>query len=349
MSTPSIKNGYVVPALPLDSHQAGAYRAGNGGAPPRGRSLLQMLSLAGWRRQVLETLVFLAVIVVSQRCLFGAAEIPGLPHPYWLPVLLASCQYGVSGGMIATVAASVVYLFGLSPASAAQDFYAYGRMVAIQPATWLATALVLGGLRNLHIHQYRELADQFAVCRRRASDLSDGLERATAEISALERRIAVDMSSVAALSRSLSQINMSDRRTAAMTLGELFHVGTGTGTFSLYLKDDDGYAPVWAVVEDCPRSTKSMESLPSTTIKSMIIESARRGITDDVGGSESGAVRYIVGVPPSGVGCGPVAVIICELQKSQDSRQFHRRAEELGRMFATILYACPSSLSEARP
>jgi hypothetical protein len=109
--------------------------------------------------------------------------------------------------MIATVAASVLYLFRLSPPSGAQEYYAYAGMVAVQPAAWLATALVLGGLRNLHIHQSAELADQIAACRRRANDLSDALERATAEISALERRIALDMSSVAALSRSFSLID----------------------------------------------------------------------------------------------------------------------------------------------
>ena len=310
--------------------------------------MLEMLSLAGWRRQALETFVFLAVIAVLQRRLFGAAEIPGLPHPYWLPVLLASCQYGVKGGMIATVAASLVYLFGLPPPSAAQDFYAYAATVAIQPAAWLATTLVIGGLRNLHIHQYAELADQFAVYRRRASDLSDGLERATTEINALERRIAVDMSSVAALSRSLSLIDMSDRRTAAMSLGELFRVGAGTGTFTVYLKDRDAYVPVWAVEEDSPRSTKSMKSLPSTTIESMMTESARSRSRDDLRGSENDALYYVVGVPPSDVDSKPLAAIVCHPQPSQDLRPFHRRAEELARMFATILCACPNPPPEAR-
>jgi len=224
MSTTSIKNGFVAPAFPRDCREAGGYRASDGGATHREPPLLEVLSLVDWRRPVLETFVFLAVVAVLQRWLFGIAEIAGLPHPYWLPVLLASCQYGVSGGLIATVMASVVYWFGLSPPSAAQDFYAYAGTVAVQPAAWLATALVLGGLRNLHIHQSTELADQLAACRRRERDLGDGLERATAEIGALERRIAVDVSSVAALSRSLSLIDMSDRRAAAASYGELFRV-----------------------------------------------------------------------------------------------------------------------------
>jgi hypothetical protein len=347
MSTTSIKDGFVVPVLSRDSREAGGHRTDDGGAAHRAWWPLEMLSPTGWRRQVLETLVFLAVIVVSQRWSFGA-EIPGLPHPFWLPVLLASCQYGVSGGIIATVAASVLYLFRLSPPSGAQEYYAYAGMVAVQPAAWLATALVLGGLRNLHIHQSAELADQIAACRRRANDLSDALERATAEISALERRIALDMSSVAALSRSFSLIDLSDRRAAVMSLGELFRVATGTSTFTVYLNDRDGYAPVWAVEEDTPRSTKSMVPLTLSTIESMMTGNAARATTGDIEGSDSGAGCYVVRVPRSDVGSKPLAAIVCELQTSQDARQFRRRADELSRAFATILYACPNPASGAR-
>jgi hypothetical protein len=348
MSTMSVNEDLVVRGLPRTSGEADADGADDTGTARRRRSYLKMHSLAGWRRQAAETLVFLAVIAVLQRHLFGSAEVLGLPHPYWLPVLLASCQYGVRGGLIATVAASLLYLFELSPPSAAQDFYAYAGMVAIQPAAWLATALVIGGLRDLHIHQYAELADQLAASRRRASDLTDGLDRAAAEINALERRIAFDMSSVASLSRSLSQIDMSDRRAAAASLVELFRVSAGIGTFTVYLKEGGSYTPVWALEENSPRSTKSMTPIPSSAMESMMVESARRGITDDSGGSESGARRYVAAAPPSGTGFGPLAAIVCEVQESQDSAQFHRRAEEFGRMFATVLQACPNPASESR-
>jgi hypothetical protein len=349
MSSTSIKNGFVDPAFPRDCREAGGYRASDGGAAHREPPLLEILSLAVWGKRVLETLAFLAVITVLQRSLFGVAEFPGLPHPYWLPVLLASCQYGMSGGMIATVATSVAYWFGLSPPSAAQDVYAYAGMVAVQPAAWLATALLLGGLRNLHIHQSIELADQLAACCRRADDLSGGLEQATAEINALERRIAVDTSSVAALSRSFSLIDMRDRRAAAVSFGELFRIATGTATFIIYLKGPDCYVPVWAIEEEITCSTKSMEPLPSTTIDAMMTGKAGCGATGEVGESEPDTGCCVVRVPPSDVGSEPRAVIVCNLDPSQDARQFRRRSDELSRGFATILYACPDPPLEVRP
>ena len=352
MSTTPIKNALMVPAFPRDYREPEAYGTSDGAAahaahkePP----LLEMISLAVWRKRLVETLVFLAVITVLQRWVFGAAEIPGLPHPYWLPVLLASCQYGMSGGMIAAVAASVTYWFGLSPPSAAQDFYAYAAVVAVQPATWLATALVLGGLRNLHIHQSAELADQLAACRRNASDLCGGLELATAQVNALERRIAVDMGSVAALSRSLSLIDISDRRAAAASFGELFRVGTDTATFSIYLKDADGYVPVWAIEEDTTRSPISMAPLSSAAVDDMMIGSARLGAADEVGEGDPGTRRYVVRVRRSDVGSEPLAVIVCDLHPSQDASQFRRRADELSRALAAILHACPDRPLGARP
>jgi hypothetical protein len=349
MSTNPIKNGLMVPAFPRDYSEAGAYGTSDGGAANTEPPLLEMISLAVWPKRILETLVFLAVITVLQRWLFGTAEILGLPHPYWLPVLLASCQYGLSGGMMAAVAASVMYWFGLSPPSAAQDFYAYAAIVAVQPATWLATALVLGGLRNLHIHQSAELADQLADCRRSASDLCGGLELATAQVNALERRIAVDMSSAAAFSRSLSLIDLRDRRAAAVSFGELFRVGTGTATFSIYLKDAGGYLPVWAIEEDTTRSPISMEPLSSAAVDDMMIGNAGLGATDEVGEGEPRARRYVVHVPRSDVGSEPLAVIVCDLHPSQDARLFHRRADELSRALATILYAFPDPSLEVRP
>src|SRR5271165_5849759 len=136
MSATSIKGAFIIPAPSRESGRAEDYSAVDREAAPRARFLRQILTFAGWRTQALEAFLLLAVIAGAQRYLGGLGEIPGLPHPYWLPVLLASCQYGMRGGLIATVAASFVYFIGLSPPSAVEDFYTYGKLVTIQPALW---------------------------------------------------------------------------------------------------------------------------------------------------------------------------------------------------------------------
>jgi hypothetical protein len=342
MSSTSIKGDLAVPASVKNRAEDRRTRIGGGGVPHRELPLLEILSLTEWRRLLLETFLMLGVITALQHWLFGTVGVPGLPHPYWLPILLASCQYGVNGGLIASVAASVIYFAQLSPPSAAEDYYAYARTVAVQPATWLATALVLGGLRNLHIHHFHELADQLAIMRRRANDLSGGIERAAIEIYALERRLALETGSAAAFSRSLALIDLSNRRAAAQSCGELFRVATGASTMAVHLRDGGSYVPVWAVADDNIRPTGSMPALSALAVEAMILEGESRKLRPGADDLEPRIVRHIR-VPPSNDAGEQLAVIVCELDSSHDANEFYRRADEIGRAFATILHACPDA------
>jgi hypothetical protein len=320
----------------------------DGGVAHREVPLLEILSLTEWRRLLLETFLMLGLIMALQHWLSGTVDVPGLPHPYWLPVLLVCCQHGVNGGLVASVAASVLYFAQLSPPSAVQDYYAYARTVAVQPATWLATALVLGGLRNLHISQFQELADQLAAMRRRANDLSAGVERAALEIYALERRLALETGSAAAFSRALALIDLSNRRAAAQSCGELFRVATRTSTIAIYLKDRGSFVPVWAIADDSIRPTGSMQALSALAVETMIAGDAARELRTRADDSELCIERAVVRVPPSGDAAGQLAVIVCDVDASRDSSEFHRRADEMARAFATILHACSDATLEGR-
>ncbi len=295
--------------------------------------LVEILALTHWRKSLAETVPLLALATLLQRWLGGLDAIPGVPHPYWLPVLLAASQYGMSAGLVTTIAASLLYWLELSPASAAQDYYAYAGSVAVQPALWLATVLVLGGLRNLHLHQSEEIVDQLAASERRETDLSGALERALAEINALEQRIAADMSSVAALSRALSLLDLSDRHTAAATYAEVFRAGTGATAVTIYLREPDAYFPVYE--KHAVGSAAPME-LPPMAIDRIIIAAERSG-----DGELSAQGLEVVRVPPAGFADEPLAAIVCRLSESHELRIFRRRADDLSRTLATILAACP--------
>ncbi len=305
----------------------------------------EAFALAGSRRQLLEIIVLLGVIAVIQRRL--GADGSGLPHPFAIPVLLSSCQYGLAGGMMAAVAASILYLFELAPQSGAEDFYAYGRAVVIQPAAWLATALVLGGLRSLHIHQYADVSEELAASRRRASDLSDGFQRAAAENAALERRIAADTGSVAALSRSLSQFDLTDRWTAAASFGKLFRHATGVVTFTVYLRIGDAYVPAFALEGDSPRTVNAMKPIPAATVAVLLMES-RADPLAGTGSRPATRRRYVLAVPPSDCG-DALAAVACELPPSHDLSLFFRRADDAARFFASILRSCPDPRLEIQP
>lgn len=212
------------------------------------RPLAEMLSLSDWRSFLPETVGLLALLWLADAAYPAGLAAPGIPHPYWVPVLLMSCQYGVMAGLFATLAATAAFcLDGLPDRSAAQDFYAYAAVVAGQPCAWFGAALVLGGLRTLHIHQQSQIREEFGHTRRSAEDLADGLERAVGEIARLERRIATDSSTLTSFIHSLSKLDVSDRKALAEGLARVIRNGVGATTFAVYLRSGDTLEPLLAV------------------------------------------------------------------------------------------------------
>ena len=150
------------------------------------------------------------------------------------------------------------------------------------------------------------------------------------------------MSSVAALSRSFSKIDLSDRWAAAASFGELFRVGAGATAFTIYLRNPDGYVPVLTVEDNVTRSVGSIKPLQPSIVDAMMNESVRR---EAGGGNETSDLSsgHHVVLIPSDASIEPLAAIVCEtLHPSQDVRRFRARVDELSRAFATILSMCPN-------
>ncbi len=219
--------------------------------PVRGReaSLVELLSLAGWRHFVPETVGLLAVVLVTRAVLPPTFHTPvGIPGPFWIPVLLIAAQYGIMGGLFATLGATVAFAAdGILPQSASQDFYAYAAIIAAQPCAWFATALVLGGLRTLHIHHYNALRSQLDRSERAADDLAVGVEDAAAEIRRLELRIASESDTLTNLLRSLSRLDVSSGRAVGDSVCDFIGYGVGATSFALFLRVADKLVPCLGV------------------------------------------------------------------------------------------------------
>ncbi len=85
------------------------------------------------------------------------------PHPFWLPVLLVSIQYGTVSGLLAAGCAIAASSFlGWPEQEIGENHFAYLLRVWSQPVLWLATALVLGQFRMRQIEYKQELARQVA-------------------------------------------------------------------------------------------------------------------------------------------------------------------------------------------
>jgi len=204
-------------------------------------TLLELMSLTDWTRFVPETLGLLVAIAVVRSMLGDATAASGsMPHPFWIPVLLMSAQYGIMGGLFAVLAAGGTYVATELPAqSASQDFYDYAAIAAAQPCAWFAGALVLGGLRTLHMHHYAGLDEQLRETKAAAEDLADRLGAAIGEIGLLERRIATDTATTAALLEALVGLDLSSRESLLATAPAFVRLATGYASVSFEPPDRD--------------------------------------------------------------------------------------------------------------
>jgi len=309
-------------------------------------ALTEMLSLSSLGRLVGETGVLLLIITALQASLFaGVATGPGIPHPYWIPVLLASAQYGVLGGVFAAVASTIAYfLTDLPPQTADLDFYAYVGVIAGLPAAWMSTALVLGGLRNLHIRQLSEVEEELQESKDAAGDLAVGLEDALAKIRTLEKQIAVDSSSVSSILRNLSRLDMTDQHSAAVSFGDLIRDCLGAAKFTIYLNGPRGFEPVHAVDAGFPSQIAAIPSLDKEVLQALLNSSGHYEATANERDAEEFCV--LIRSPASGAPLG--AVLCASSDISRDMKLARKRLEQLCCAFGAMLSVCPRSKREAR-
>ena len=312
----------------------------------RERSLVEMMSLSGWRSFVPETLGFLVAISLVRSMLpSGPTGLGSMPHPFWIPVVLMSGQYGIMGGLFATLAATAAFFVsGLPAQSATQDFYDYAGIVAAQPCAWFATALILGGLRSLHIHHHTDLQERLDQVRRAAEDLADGLERAVREIERLEQRIATDFSTLASLLDSLAKLDLTNRRSVIASIADVIRYGVGATSFAVYLMGAHGLEPYLGVEDGSAVNPAAITPL----LPSLIHQIQDGGTVPAPATDGTRFARTRIWAPIRLAGAAEaVGIVVCDrLLPSQDSSIAICRLNEVCRVLAVLLSACPDAVPE---
>jgi hypothetical protein len=300
-------------------------------------SLIELVGLSDWQRVVPEALGILFFIVLIRTLLPDLFAGSLMPHPFWIPVLILSGQYGIMGGLFATLAATAaLFLSGLPPQSATQDFYVYAGAVAAQPCAWLAATLVLGGLRTLHIHQQTDLQQRLHQTERRAEDLADGLERAVQEIGRLEHRVAGDSSTLASFLYSFAKLELTDCRSLVASFADVVRHGVGATSFTIYLRDHRGLTPYLCIADGARMGTNATSPFEP----SLLNAAPRKGEGPAV------AIPCLEDVPcwapirQTGSGTS-VGIIVCSrLEPSRDPAIAAQRLTQICGVLAALLPMC---------
>ena len=147
---------------------------------------------------VLPPLTALLEIAILFGLMIGADWLhPGIeladirPHPFWVPVLLLSLQYGtVSGLLAASVAIALTALNGFPEQSTSETYFAYFLKIWIEPILWVGAAVLLGQFRMRQIALKQALVVQVTELASQRATLADYARNLRAHSTALERQIA---------------------------------------------------------------------------------------------------------------------------------------------------------------
>src|SRR3954470_3928529 len=101
--------------------------------------MISPCAVPGWYESVLIFVILLCI----EWMIPGPASLARLsPHPFWIPVILISSQYGSASGLSITGCAGALSLFARWPEKPAQeDFYRYSMRIWREPILWIFGSL----------------------------------------------------------------------------------------------------------------------------------------------------------------------------------------------------------------
>jgi hypothetical protein len=113
------------------------------------------------------------------------------PHPFWVPVLLLSLQYGtVSGLLAAGIATAFTGLGQLPEQVVGETYFVYFLRIWIEPILWIASAVLLGQFRMRQIANKMELVRQVQELAAQRTSLANYAGKLRHRCETLERRLA---------------------------------------------------------------------------------------------------------------------------------------------------------------
>jgi hypothetical protein len=113
------------------------------------------------------------------------------PHPFWVPVLLLSLQYGTVSGLLAAGIATLFTAFGQLPEqTVGETYFVYFLRIWIEPILWIASAVLLGQFRMRQIADKMELVRQVEELGAQRASLADYAGQLRRRCEGLERRLA---------------------------------------------------------------------------------------------------------------------------------------------------------------
>jgi polysaccharide biosynthesis protein PelD len=208
---------------------------------------------------------FAAALAIDYTLLEGDRFAAIQPHPFWIPVILLSLQFGTSGGLLAVLTASACLLIGNLPEQMlSEDRFSYLLHLSAQPLLWLATALVIGEMRSRQLRRVQEVLEEHDRVETERDTITAAYQNMKGARMDLEIRVAGQVRTLAATCEALAGVNLF----ADAVLGSAHRIIKGVlspRAFSLFLIEGDTLRDVstegWQKVTPYLRSFDSNSAL----------------------------------------------------------------------------------------
>lgn len=287
---------------------------------------------------LIEVSVMFAAIVGLDWLLPGIDVTTVQPHPFWLPVLVLSLQYGtVSGLVAAAIAVLLNTLLGFPEQDIGENHFAYLARVWTQPILWISAAVVLGQFRMRQIERKRDLIRRVDELTGQRIALADYARSLRDRCDALERQLAgrIEPSAVTVLAR-LAAVDEATSEPIGERLARAVDAAFPGAAASLHIVKDGSSREIAAVGRAAGAATPPA---PSATLASAVLSERRSVSVLDAAGEHLLAGAGVVAVPvtlPAGPTATPTPLAILRLERLEPE-QLTDAALPAARMLAQSL------------
>lgn len=224
------------------------------------------------------------------------------PHPFWIPVLLVSLQYGtVSGFIAAAVAIALTQFAGVPEQDIGENLFTYFLRVWGQPILWIGVALLVGQFRMRQLAAKLELRHHNEVLLRQRDDLARHSAELRGRVERLEqelvtRQVSSPHRAAAALIGVIGAGGLSDDNDCQRILEEACKPVFPDATIVIYRLQDKMLVEC-AVVGRKPDTGPRIRIEPNDPIYRAVIERGRRLSVLDHAGELALAGAGLVAIP----------------------------------------------------
>ena len=191
---------------------------------------------------VVETLIFFVILFLIAAIFslpFNFFKV--CPHPFWIIVILISCQYGTVEGVFAAIVATLIFLLGPLPVREVLDDRSdYFFVVAKTPILWFVTAVILGELRMKHIRERNELKIAAIEAEEKEKKVANAYNSLKKIKERLEIRVASDIQTALMVVGAFKKIEETGREGTVKGASELIKILVAPEQFSIFLLNNQG-------------------------------------------------------------------------------------------------------------